>query len=78
MFKFYNSIVPNKVHVGCHFSSNNYAYRDAYSALKCRAFYSFDAISDCVLNIFSSRIHTKVKYFVTSESTACAECCYIA
>ena len=34
MFKFYNSIVPNKVRIGWHFSSNKYTYRDAYSALK--------------------------------------------
>ena len=34
MFKFNNSIVPNKVHIGWHFSSNKYAYRDDYSALK--------------------------------------------
>ena len=34
MFKFNNSIVSNKVHIGWHFSSNKYAYRDAYSALK--------------------------------------------
>ena len=34
MFKFNNSIVPNKVSIGWHFSSNKYAYRDAYSALK--------------------------------------------
>ena len=34
MFLFNNSIVPNKVHIGWHFSSNKYAYRDAYSALK--------------------------------------------
>ena len=35
MFKFNNSIVPNKVRIGWHFSSNKYAYRDAYySALK--------------------------------------------
>ena len=33
MFEF-NIIVPNKVHIGWHFSSNKYAYRDAYSALK--------------------------------------------
>ena len=36
MFKFNNSIVPNKVRIGWHFSSNKYAYRDAYSALKSR------------------------------------------
>ena len=34
MFKFNNSIVPNKVRIGWHFSSNKLAYRDAYSALK--------------------------------------------
>ena len=34
MFKFNNSIVPNKVRIGWHFLSNKYAYRDAYSALK--------------------------------------------
>ena len=34
MFKFNNSIVPNKVCIGSQFSSNKYAYRDAYSALK--------------------------------------------
>ena len=34
MFKFNNGIVPNKVHIGWHFSSNKYSYRDAYSALK--------------------------------------------
>ena len=34
MFKFNNSIVPNKVRIGWHFSSNKYAHRDAYSALK--------------------------------------------
>ena len=34
MFKFNNSIVPNKVRIGWHFSSNKYAYRDASSALK--------------------------------------------
>ena len=34
MFKFNNSIVPYKVCIGCHFSSNKYVYRDAYSALK--------------------------------------------
>ena len=26
--------MPNKVHIGWHFSSNKYAYRDVYSALK--------------------------------------------
>ena len=36
MFKFNNSIVPNKVRIGWHFSSNKYTYRDAYSALKSR------------------------------------------
>ena len=34
MFKFNNSIVPNKLRIGWHFSSNKYVYRDAYSALK--------------------------------------------
>ena len=34
MFKFNNSIVPNKVRIGWHYSSNKYAYWDAYSALK--------------------------------------------
>ena len=34
MFKFNNSIVPNKVRIGWHFSSNKYAYRDAFSAHK--------------------------------------------
>ena len=34
MFKLNNSIVPNKVHIGWHFSSYKYAYRDSYSALK--------------------------------------------
>ena len=34
MFTFNNSIVPNKVRIGWHFSSNKYAYRDVYSALK--------------------------------------------
>ena len=34
MLKFNNSIVPNKGHIGWHFSSNKYAYRDVYSALK--------------------------------------------
>ena len=34
MFKFNNSIVPNKVRIGWHFSSNKYPYWDAYSALK--------------------------------------------
>ena len=34
MFKFNDSIVPNKVRIGWHFSSNKYVYRDAYSALK--------------------------------------------
>ena len=33
MFKFNNSTVPNKVRIGCNFSSNKYIYRDAYSAL---------------------------------------------
>ena len=34
MLKFNNSIVSNKVRIGWHFSSNKYAYRDVYSALK--------------------------------------------
>ena len=34
MLKFNNSIVPNKVRIGWHFSLNKYAYRDVYSALK--------------------------------------------
>ena len=34
MFKFNNSIMPNKVGIGWHFSSDKYAYRGAYSALK--------------------------------------------
>ena len=34
MFKFNNSIVPNKVRIGWHFSSNKYSSRDAYLALK--------------------------------------------
>ena len=34
MLKFNNSIMPNKVHIGWNFSSNKYAYRDVYSALK--------------------------------------------
>ena len=34
MLKFNNSIVPNKVCIGWHFSSNKYAYKDVYSALK--------------------------------------------
>ena len=33
MFKFNNSIVPNKMSIGWHFSSNKDAYRDVYSAL---------------------------------------------
>ena len=36
MFKFNNSVVPNKVRIGWHFSSNKYACRDAYLALKSR------------------------------------------
>ena len=36
MFKSNNSVVPNKVHIGWHFSSNKYTYRDVYSALKCK------------------------------------------
>ena len=36
MFKFNNNIVPNKVHIGWHFSSNKYVCMDAYSALKSR------------------------------------------
>ena len=34
MFKFNNSIVPNKVRIGWHFSSNKYTYRDTYSTLE--------------------------------------------
>ena len=34
MLKFNNSIVPNKGRIGWHFSSNKYAYRDVYLALK--------------------------------------------
>ena len=34
MSKFNNSIVPNKVRIGWHFSSNKYTYRDAYLAHK--------------------------------------------
>ena len=34
MSKFNNSIVPNKVCIGWHFSSNKYSYRDAYLALE--------------------------------------------
>ena len=34
MLKFNNSIMPNKVHIGWHFSSKKYAYRDVYSTLK--------------------------------------------
>ena len=34
MFKFNNSIVPIKVRIGWHCSSNKYAYRDTYSPLK--------------------------------------------
>ena len=34
MLKFNNSIVPNKMLIGWHFSSNKYAYRDSYSAHK--------------------------------------------
>ena len=36
MFKSNNSIVPNKVRLRWHFSSNKYAYKimDVYSALK--------------------------------------------
>ena len=34
MFKSNNSVVPNKVHIGWHFSSNKYTYRGVYSALK--------------------------------------------
>ena len=45
MFKFNNSIVPSKVRIGWHFSSNKYAYRDAYSAHKnkssCGPWYSY-------------------------------------
>ena len=41
MFKFNNRLVPNKVHIGWHFSSNKYVHRDAYSALKSLIFYSF-------------------------------------
>ena len=36
MFKFNNSIMLIKVRIGWHFSSNKYAYRDTYSALKSR------------------------------------------
>ena len=46
MFKFNNSIVPNKVHIGWHFSSNKYVYRDAYSALK--SIYNYIYISGSV------------------------------
>ena len=38
MFKFNNSIVPNKVRIGWHFSSNKYVYRNTYLALKSRRF----------------------------------------
>ena len=41
MSKFNNSIVPNKVRIGWHFSSNKYAYRDAYSAHKSMAYSQF-------------------------------------
>ena len=34
MSKFNNSIMPNKVRIEWHFSSNKYACRDAYSAHK--------------------------------------------
>ena len=34
MFKFNNSIVPNKVRIGWYFSSNKYTYKDAFSAHK--------------------------------------------
>ena len=34
MFKFNNSIVPNMMSIGWHFSSNKYTYRDTYLALK--------------------------------------------
>ena len=34
MFKSNNRIVPNKMCIGWHFSSNKYVYRDAYLALK--------------------------------------------
>ena len=34
MFKSNNSLVPNKVRIGWHFSSNKYACRDVYLAFK--------------------------------------------
>ena len=33
-----------------------------------RAFYSLDAILDCVLKFFSSKIYTKVQFLITSET----------
>ena len=47
MFKFNNSIVPNKVRIGWHFSSNKYACRDAYSALKSSVLFDWSPRQCC-------------------------------
>ena len=46
MFKFNNSIVPNKERIGLHFSSNKHAYSDAYSALKSKSVWDHFAINN--------------------------------
>ena len=37
--------MPNKVRIGWHFSSNKYAYRDVYSALKSKQLFAYSATS---------------------------------
>ena len=60
MLKFNNSIVPNKVRIGWHFSSNKHAYRDVYSALKSK----FEPLTNWpCLNTFA-----KTFYFHTNSS----------
>ena len=55
-------VVPNKVRIGWHFSSNKYAYRDAYSALKSKPDSSshdkWSVNEVCIINII--KLITKI------------------
>ena len=47
MCKSNDSLVPNKVSIGWHFSSNKYAHRDVYSALKRTYTHTGDKLFKC-------------------------------
>ena len=72
MFKSNNTLVPNNVRIGWHFSSNKYAYRDVYSALKSKSniapaieapFFSFDiSLTTQIIIYYMSKVLVGLGY----------------